>query len=58
MPRALRVLVRWIASDHNGPFPRPAGSLMHLLLADLAVFRLVGGQKIIECLQTLIVLSF
>jgi hypothetical protein len=58
MPCALRVLVRWIASDHDGPLSRPPGSLMHLLFADLAVFGLVGGQEVIECLQALIVLSF
>jgi hypothetical protein len=31
---------------------------MHLLFADLAVFGLVGGQEVIKCLQTLVVLSF
>ena len=44
--------------DHNGPLARPPGSLMHLLSADLAVFGRVGGQEVIKCLQTLIVLSF
>ncbi|MGH3193534.1 MAG: hypothetical protein ACRDOL_41015 [Streptosporangiaceae bacterium] len=52
-----RLALVWPTADDDGAFPCPAGRVPHLVLGDLAVLGLVGGQEVIEGLQPPVVVG-
>ena len=46
-----------VASDHDGSFACPTGGVPHLIVGDFPVLGLVGGQEVIQGLQSLVVIG-
>ena len=57
MPRRPGWAPFWVASYHDGSFACPTGGVSHLIVGDLPVLGLIGGQEVIQGLQPPVVIG-